>query len=86
MSDSVPGVTDSDADTELNDAPILDTPASAFDFLLVKSGHGFSKVATVTESRTGGKYSQHPSGHRLRQVLTTRTAASPHRSRPARAS
>ncbi|MFY1594677.1 hypothetical protein [Micromonospora sp. WMMD737] len=29
------------------------------DFLLVKSGNGFSNVATVTESMTGGAYSDH---------------------------
>ncbi len=29
------------------------------DFMLVKSGHGFSRARTITESMTGGKYSDH---------------------------
>ena len=29
------------------------------DFMLVKSGHGFSSARTITETMTGGKYSDH---------------------------
>ncbi|HEY0640162.1 MAG TPA: hypothetical protein VGD67_21240 [Pseudonocardiaceae bacterium] len=35
------------------------TTNSRIDFILVKSGHGFSNVATITESMTGGAYSDH---------------------------
>ncbi|CAM3566647.1 hypothetical protein [Stackebrandtia soli] len=35
------------------------TTNSRIDFLLVKQGHGFSNVATITQTMAGGKYSEH---------------------------